>query len=111
MARLVGVALIATLSGSAFGQERSVPDLKMLAPGQRVTAVSYCRGVYEVALDDGSTRTFKEFDLAFKTDSDALGPDPAKPALVPSGRVGDRGLVIFAELEEHRSFVKARCER
>ena len=69
----------------------------------------YCRGVYEVALKDGSVRSFKEFDLGFKTDSSAEGPDAAEPALVPTGGVGDRAFVIFAGLDELKTWLKKSC--
>jgi hypothetical protein len=47
--------------------------------------------------------------LAFKTDSSPNGPKPAKPALVPTGRVGDRAFVVFADLEELRRTLKGAC--
>lgn len=104
------MALVSLLvSVHAFAQERSVPDLKDVPDQQRVTAVKYCRGAYEVALGDGGVRTFKEYDLSFKVDSSANGPSPAKPALVPTGRVGDRAMVVFAVVEELRAGVKAEC--
>jgi hypothetical protein len=37
------------------------------------------------------------------------GPPPAKPALVPTGRAGDRAFVVFADLEELRQTLKAAC--
>src|SRR3989475_5002091 len=65
------------------------------------------RGGYDVSLGGGSARKFKEYDLAFKIDSSANGPDPTRPALVATGRVGDRAFVVFADLEELRSALKA----
>lgn len=100
------VGLLLTVSGSASAQ-REATDLKTLPPGQHRAALSYCRGVYEVALKDGSVRSFKEFDLGFKTDSS--GPRPSTPALVPTGRVGDRAFVIFAGLDELRGWLKKGC--
>jgi cytochrome c len=93
------------LAGAAWGQ-REPPDLKALAPGQQVSSVRYCRGLYEVALKDGSVRSFKEFDLGFKTDTSAKGPEAATPALVPTGRVGDRAFVVFAGLDELKAWIK-----
>lgn len=77
--------------------------------GQQVTALRFCRGVYEVALKDGSVRSFMEIDLGFKTDSSDKGPHAATPALVPTGRVGDRAFVIFAGLDELRGWLKKGC--
>jgi hypothetical protein len=101
----VTLAVTATLGGAAWAQ-REPPDLKALAPGQQVSSVRYCRGVYEVALKDGSVRSFKEYDLGFKTDTGTRGPDAAAPALVPTGRVGDRAFVIFAGLDELKAWLK-----
>jgi hypothetical protein len=109
--RVGGVVLVTLLTTCvhALGQERTPPNLRDLAERQRVMTISYCRGAYDVALGDGSVRTFKEYDLAFKVDSSGNGPSPAKPALVPTGRVGDRAFVVFAKLEELRAAVKAQC--
>lgn len=88
---VLGLALgsMAVMGGPA-GAQREAPDLKALAPGQQVSSVRYCRGVYEVALKDGSVRAFKEFD----------------PALVPTGQVGDRAFVVFAGLDELKAWLK-----
>jgi hypothetical protein len=83
--------------------------LKVLPERQRVRAVSYCRGAYAVALGDGSVRTFKEYDLAFKIDSSDHGPAPGAPALVLTGRVGDRAFVVFANLDQLHTAVRAEC--
>jgi len=66
---LVVAALPVLLASSiAFAQppERPTADLKALAGDRQVVSVSYCRGIYMVALKDGSARTFKEYDLAFQ---------------------------------------------
>jgi hypothetical protein len=102
--------MVPLASSDALAQERTAPNLKDLPPRQRVMVISYCRGAYDVALADGSARTFKEYDLAFKIDSSANGPNPARPALVvPTGRVGDRAFVVFADLEELRTALRAGC--
>ena len=90
---------------------RAPENLKDLSPGRTVKSVTYCRGEYEVSLGDGSVRRFKEYDLAFKTDTSPSGPTAARPALVPTGRVGDRAFVIFADLDELRHMPKAFCPR
>ena len=97
---LVGALMLLLANVAAFAQERPIANLKDLPLDQQVSAVSYCRGEYEVSLGDSSARRFKEYDLAFKTDSSPNGPNPTKPALVPTGRVGDRAFVIFANLQE-----------
>ena len=45
-----------------------VPNLKVLAPGDRVQAISYCGDTYRVTTGDGKTREFQERNLRFKTD-------------------------------------------
>ena len=72
-------------------------------------SVSYCRGIYMVALKDGSARTFKEYDLAFKTDTGPSGPAKGTPALVPTGRVGDRAFLVFSALDELKDALTTRC--
>ena len=107
--RLAGaVVIVLVSSAAAVAQSRPVASLKVLPPGQQVTNVTYCRGEYDVSLGDGGARRLKQYDLAFKTDSSPSGP-PAKPALVPTGRAGDRAFVVFADLEELRQTLKAAC--
>jgi hypothetical protein len=67
--------------------------------------------VWEVALKDGSVRSFKEYDLGFKTDTSPKGPDATISALVPTGRVGDRAFVVFAGLDELKDAPKRGCSR
>jgi hypothetical protein len=101
----LGGALTGVAKAFAQAAGREPPDLKTLAPGQQVSSVRYCRGVWEVGLKDGTVRSFKEFDLGFKTDTSPRGPDAAVPALVPTGRVGDRAFVIFAGLDELKAWL------
>jgi len=103
------VALVLLSFTPARAQDRPLANLKDVPRGQQVTGVGYCRGQYDVTLGDGSARTFKEYHLAFKIDSSANGPRPAHPALVPTGRVGDRAFVVFADLDELRGTVQAAC--
>jgi cytochrome c len=102
----LGLAL--ALSGSAEAQ-RETTDLKTLPPSQQVASLRYCRGAYDVRLKDGSVRSFKEYDLGFKTDTSDKGPAITTPVLVPTGRVGDRAFVIFAGLDELKAGLKKEC--
>lgn len=80
MTRLVGVVLLAMLVGEpAAAQDSAARSLKDVPAAQQVTRIAYCRGHYDVALADGSTRTFREYDLAFKTDTSPNGP-AARPS-------------------------------
>jgi cytochrome c len=105
------VGLLLPISGSPSAQQREPVDLKLLPSSQLVGALSYCRGVWEVRLKDGSDRSFKEYDLGFKTDSSNQGPHATSPALVPTGRVGDRAFVIFAGIDELKDALKRGCSR
>jgi cytochrome c len=105
----VVVAMILLPFAAASAQSRPVTDLKNVPPTQQVVSVAFCRAGYNVSLRDGSTRRFNEYDVAFKTDSSANGPRPAKPALVPTGRVGDRAFVVFADVDELGQSVRAAC--
>jgi molybdenum ABC transporter molybdate-binding protein len=97
--------------GPAPAEPRAVPELKSAPATHRVTAIGYCRGVYEVKLADGSVRTFGEYDLSFKTDTSANGPDAGRPALIPTGRLGNRAIVVFATLDELRGAFRQSCPR
>jgi cytochrome c len=105
------IGLWLAITGSLSAQQREPVDLKLLPPSQLVGALSYCRGAWEVRLKDGSDRSFKEYDLGFKTDSSSQGPHATSPALVPTGRVGDRALVIFAGIDELKDALKRGCSR
>jgi len=107
---LVAAALASLAAAPVVAQPaQPVPNLRNAPPGQHVTGVTYCRGEWDVALGDGTTRRFKEYDLALKIDTTANGPSPARPALTPSGRMGDRAFVVFADLEELRRLPKIAC--
>jgi len=107
----IAVLLVLVASTGALAQppERPPADLKAVPTDRQVTSVSYCRGAYQVALKDGSTRTFKEYDRAFKTDTDGSGPAKGTPALVPTGRVGDRAFLVFNGLDELKDALTTRC--
>ena len=96
-------------TGALAQQERPPADLKALPPDRQVASVSYCRGAYQVALKDRSVRAFKEYDLAFKTGAGGSGPQKGAPALVPTGRVGDRAFLVFGGLDELTGALKTRC--
>ena len=103
------VAFLALGAAPALAQSTGPEDLRALPAARQVTAVAYCAGLYRVRLADGAEREFKEYDLSFKTDTTALGPPAGKPALVPTGRLGDRAIVVFGRLEEMRTLVTPRC--
>jgi cytochrome c len=83
--------------------------LKNLLPGQQVSAIRYCGDTYDVTTADGELLQFWEPNLRFKTDGSADGPAPGKPAIVPSGMLGDRASVIFAAPSEFGAFIESRC--
>jgi cytochrome c len=87
-----------------------LPSLKGVVPGVLVTAIRSCGDSYYVTTADGTTRAFWEFNLRFKTNSTAEGPDPGKPAIMRAGMGGDRASVIFASPKEISDFIKVKCE-
>jgi cytochrome c len=91
------------------GMAPQMPDLKEVAPENRVTAIRYCGDTYHVTTADGETVPFWEFNLRFKTDASDLGPPEGSPALLPSGMMGDRAFVIFADPGEISPFIEKRC--
>jgi cytochrome c len=106
--------LLASLSASAQGHGGPmmggpVPNLKTLAPEDRVKAISYCGDTYRVTTSDGKTREFQERNLRFKTDSGPDGPEKGVPAILPAGMMGDRAQVIFAAPEDISPLIKSQC--
>ncbi|MBN9563479.1 MAG: c-type cytochrome [Alphaproteobacteria bacterium] len=84
-------------------------NLRELKPDQEVTAIRSCRDSYFVATADGRIRPFWDESLRFETDASPLGPFPGKPAILPSGMLGDRAAVIFAQPSEISSFIRQKC--
>jgi cytochrome c len=110
MRRLFVVLVVLSVGvGTALAHEAQIVDLKNAPPDHQVKAVGYCKGEYQVALKDGSTRQFKEFDLRLKTDSGPTGPKPGAPALIKAGMAGDRAFLVFSEPGEMKDFVKKTC--
>jgi cytochrome c len=95
------------MGGMMHGAE---PSLKALAPNQQVVAIGYCGDTYDVSTADGEILQFWEPNLRFKTDSSANGPAAGKPAIMPSGMLGDRASVIFASPTEFGQLIKSECK-
>jgi cytochrome c len=88
-----------------------LPDLKIVGPENRVTAIRHCGDTYEVSTADGVSEPFWEFNLRFKTDGSDLGPEPGKPVIVGAGMMGDRASVVFASPKEISAFIHDECPR
>jgi cytochrome c len=80
-----------------------------VGPNNRITSIRYCGDTYTVGVESGGTHPFWEFNLRFKTDSSAKGPEPGHPALIPASMMGDRAFAIFAAPEEISAFIEKRC--
>jgi cytochrome c len=76
----------------------------------RVTAIRYCGDTYAVVVEAGEEHQFWEFNLRFKTDSSAKGPEPGRPVLIPASMMGDRAFVVFAAPGEISAAILASCE-
>ncbi|MEO7243741.1 MAG: hypothetical protein ABIX12_01125 [Rubrivivax sp.] len=105
--------LVAFLQAASDGRvavpDAALPDLKRAPASHTVSAIRYCGDAYRVATGDGSTRTWWEFNLRFKTDGSAKGPAAGKPVLVGNGMQGDRAAVVFSRPEEISAFVRRQC--
>ena len=111
-ARLAGslaVALALLPGGTTLAQEASMEDLRLAPASRQVTSVVYCAGQYTIGLADGSARKFGERDLRFATDSSPVGPPPGRVVLLPTGRVGDRAIVVFVGPADLAGAVRVRC--
>lgn len=78
-------------------------------PSNRISAIHYCGDTYTVEVEAGEAHPFWEFNLRFKTDSSARGPEPGHPVLIPAGMTGDRAFVIFADPTEISAFIEIEC--
>ncbi len=105
--------LIAYLRAVSEGQvkapNRGLPDLKRADASHRVTGIRHCGDAYRVTTGDGATRTWWEFNLRFKTDGSAAGPEPGKPVIVGNGMQGDRAAVVFSRPAEISAFIGGEC--
>ncbi len=104
------VAVFSLGTGLALAHQGRIVDLKTAAADHQVEAVGYCNGIYTFKLKDGSTSTFKEFNLRIKTDSGPNGPNPGVPVLIPAGMRGDRVFLIFSGLDELKTVLKKTCQ-
>jgi cytochrome c len=105
----LAAVLVVVFSGGAAAQQPAMDDLRQAPPDRQVKAVGYCGAQYTIGFVDGSSRKFGERDLRFATDSSPLGPGPGRPVFVPTGRVGDRGLVVFVTPAEMTAMIRAGC--
>lgn len=80
-----------------------------VGPNNRIASIRYCADTYTVAVEAGEAHQFWEFNLRFKTDSSARGPEPGHPVLIPGGMMGDRAFVIFADPAEISTSIENRC--
>ncbi|MGH6944740.1 MAG: c-type cytochrome, partial [Geminicoccaceae bacterium] len=80
-----------------------------VGPNNRVARVRYCGDTYTVDVTSGESHEFWEFNLRFKTDSSDKGPAPGHPVLIPSGMMGDRAFLIFADPAEISRLIEKRC--
>jgi hypothetical protein len=103
------VALALLLGGTALAQETSMEDLRLAPASRQVTSVVYCAGQYTIGFADGSVRKFGERDLRFATDSSPFGPPVGRVVLIPTGRVGDRAIVVFVGPGDIAAAVRVRC--
>jgi len=90
------LAIVASIlfgTSLALAHQGRIVDLKTAAADHQVEAVGYCNGIYTFKLKDGSTSTFKEFNLRIKTDSGPNGPNPGVPVLIPAGMRGGSGVL------------------
>jgi hypothetical protein len=90
---------------SSSGQIPGSIDLKTVGPEQQVASIQYSDGTFYVVTNSGTTASFPEFNLRFKTDSGAHGPARKRPVLLSAGMHGDRGSVVFSSPGEIGSYI------
>jgi cytochrome c len=93
-----------------MGSGGEMADLRRdVGPNNRVTSIRYCGDTYTVGVESGESHQFWEFNLRFKTDSSARGPERSHPVLIPGNMMGDRAFVIFSAPAEISGFIEAKC--
>lgn len=107
-ALIIGLA-VWLLWSAAGAQQPTMEDLRHVPRDRQVKAVGYCGGQYTIGFVNGTSRKLGERDLRFATDSSPLGPAAGRPVFVPTGRVGDRGLVVFVAPAEMTAMIRAGC--
>jgi cytochrome c len=95
--------------GMMGGMAPQFQDLKKVGPERQVQAITYCKDTYHVVTADGRSDDFWEANLRFKTDGGDTGPLKGKPAILPSGMMGDRASIFFAAPEDISAFIKHQC--
>jgi len=95
--------------GGSMGAQEMADLRHDVGPNNRISAIRHCGDTYTVTVESGDAHQFWEFNLRFKTDSSARGPEPAHPVLIPASMMGDRAFVIFAAPAEISRFIEARC--
>ncbi len=101
--------LQAVSEGRVAAPERALPKLRTAAASSRVSTIRYCGDSYRVTTGDQQTHLFWEFNLRFKTDGSANGPEAGKPVIVGGGMQGDRAAVVFAAPGEISSTIRQEC--
>lgn len=88
----------------AAGQRPKVAN--ELTPATTVTALEKCGENFHVSTADGARRTHWEQNVNLRVDSGATGPTPEKPAILPSGSLGDRFLIVFKSPAEITRWIR-----
>lgn len=105
---LTTVLLLLAAAGEAHEPART--PLRNLVLDQIVQRIAHCEREYILTMANGDTQRYPEFNLRFKTDTSANGPEPGKPVLLRAGMQGDRAQVIFSGLNDLKRFLVDRCE-
>ena len=95
-----------TAMRSSGDQVPTTVDLKALGPEHQVASIRRSGNIYRVTAVSGSTASFSEFDLRFKTDASAHGPAEGIPVLMPASMRTDRAFLVFASPREISAFIE-----
>lgn len=93
----------------ALARGQAPPPLGDPPPEGRVTAVRHCGDSYFITTADGAEAPFWEKNVRIKIDSAETGPPPGVPVVLGAGMMGDRISVIFASIDDLRSFLVEKC--
>ncbi|MEO8124426.1 MAG: hypothetical protein ABI633_10290 [Burkholderiales bacterium] len=101
--------LQAVSDGRVKAPDQAPPDLERTSASSRVNSIRYCGDASRVATADGSARIRWEFNLRFKTDSNANCLEAGETVPVGNGMRGSRAAVVFSRPDEISAFLRKQC--
>ncbi len=82
-------------------------DVSAPSDAETVTAIEHCGDLYKITVKNGSVSKYWQMNIEFKISSANYGPPKGKPAMLVTGSLGDRFVILFRDVEDMTKFVKS----